>query len=486
MKSLSFSLFMLLTAQLAVSCKFFEEEHKAESDFQPQQSSQASAEAKEEQTTPDLLEKRPETALKLFEDPQEKCRECHPQHVEEWEISNHAYAAVDPVFVAMVKVGQRQTEGKLDQFCVQCHTPPGMLNNFTTVEKTEEGYKQNLDLDPVSKQGVSCDTCHSITLVMEPQNARVVYSPDGNKRSTIKDPVETEAHESSYSPLHEKSEVCAACHNVVNPAGAKLEETFTEWEKSSFNKPEGGKTCQDCHMPEYEGYASEGEEKVPKRTLHRHFFVGVDVSLLPKDEFPGYEKMRELTRKLLQESAELDVSYDGDSKRITFAIKNLSGHALPSGATAERQMWIEMKIYNDDISDQPVYVTGTLDENGDLRDENPKHNTQPGSDPDLIVYKQKLFSVKGSRKVEDEVMFPWQAKDLSNNIIPADGTDKPSIDLPAGLTSGNYRAEVRLLFRTFPPYFLRELEKLGGLDPAVKERLPIVEMETAELEFTVD
>src|SRR6185503_12448207 len=55
-----------------------------------------------------------------------ECASCHPNHVREWRISPHAYAMVDPVFHAMVRLAQAETEGKLDQFCTQCHSPLGM------------------------------------------------------------------------------------------------------------------------------------------------------------------------------------------------------------------------------------------------------------------------------------------------------------------------------------------------------------------------
>ena len=51
-------------------------------------------------------------------------------------------------------------------------------------------------------------------------------------------------------------------------------------------------------MPSRTGVAAVGHRK---RTVHEHAFVGVDVSLLPSDEFPGYDEQREKTRALPQE-----------------------------------------------------------------------------------------------------------------------------------------------------------------------------------------
>ncbi|MFS8068718.1 MAG: multiheme c-type cytochrome, partial [Byssovorax sp.] len=52
-------------------------------------------------------------------DPQ-ACVRCHEEHVRAWSGSMHAYAAEDPVFVAMNARGQRETNGALGDFCVKC------------------------------------------------------------------------------------------------------------------------------------------------------------------------------------------------------------------------------------------------------------------------------------------------------------------------------------------------------------------------------
>ena len=48
------------------------------------------------------------------------CQGCHQDHYEEWAGSMHAYAADDPVFIAMNQRGQRETNGALGSFCVNC------------------------------------------------------------------------------------------------------------------------------------------------------------------------------------------------------------------------------------------------------------------------------------------------------------------------------------------------------------------------------
>ena len=459
------------------------------------------------QTGPDLLQERPERAFG-FVGPDE-CASCHPQHARDWEISNHAYAMRDPVFHAMVRAGQRATEGKLGQFCVQCHSPVALAQGESPVVFDEDrGHfvQQTTAVGAVAARGVSCDVCHSITNVIEPRNARAVLTPDGVKRATIEDPVPTHAHESAASALHGESRLCSMCHAVVNGRGALIEETFGEWQESSVAAR--GKQCQDCHMPTYEGRAAADG---PVRVLHRHTFVGVDVSLLAPEEFPGYDEMRELTKELLQSAAVMEVQADGSRGELRVSIENLAGHALPSGATAERQMWLEVIVVDADGAE--VFASGTLDENGDIRDGVPGHSLEPGSDPQLAYHGQQLLSVAGLAsatgvqredwvaQVEDNcvsmgrgavrdvavaqpVAFPWQADWQCNYMIRPDETVEHRYDL-AEVPSGDYQVRVRLLFRTFPPYFLRELEVEGGLDPAVATRVPTVVMASDERELTI-
>ena len=81
-------------------------------------------------------------SLEELQDPK-SCQACHQQHYEEWSASMHAYASKDPVFLAMNKRGQRETNGELGSFCVQCHAPMALRTGATTdatdVEDDEPG-----------------------------------------------------------------------------------------------------------------------------------------------------------------------------------------------------------------------------------------------------------------------------------------------------------------------------------------------------------
>jgi hypothetical protein len=410
--------------------------------------------------------------------PERYCAECHPRHVDEWKSSAHAYALHDPVFTAMSSVGQQQTKGALGDFCVQCHTPLGFRNGETDVSARGAGdagtYTQPLTgLSTDAMDGVSCSVCHAITKVNTVANADFEMATDGIRRATIRDPNTNPAHSSMFDSQFGQTKICGTCHVVVNPNRVRLESTHVEWTDSIFN---GAQTCQDCHMPSYEGVAAVG---------HRHDFVAVDVPLLPPKDFPGYDDSRTAAEELLQRSATLAVRADLEHKELDLEIKNLAGHALPSGATADRQMWVELIVTDGNAN--RVFESGTLDENGDLRTDDPERTTAPGTDPALLLYDQvMLFDPKiadpSSTAAARPVDFLWEPNTETEHLIGPAVTDRPTYDL-SSLPAGSYSASVRLLFRTFPPHVLRRLESIAGLDPAVKDRVPTVEMASTTVSF---
>ncbi len=377
----------------------------------------------------------------------EQCASCHPNHYSEWRSSMHAYAFVDPVFFAMHERGQRETAGKLDQFCTKCHSPIASLTG-----ETPPFFNRN-NLSPISQHGVQCDVCHTITKINKTMNADFELTPGNTKYGSIANPAPNNFHQSSFNAVFDRSEFCSTCHEVVNGQGAKLEETFTEWVRATF----AGMSvdCQDCHMPTYAGQAATGGPQRDK--IHRHYFAGVDVPLV---DFPDAALQRQMAEKLLQSSADLilaspDAARAGDTLKIAVTVENnYVGHSLPSGVTAERQMWIA--IVARDQGGRVLYQSGQLDANGDLMDH---HSVLiPNADPDLTIFRQLMYDEAGK-----EVLFFWQTKTVVNNLIPAFGSKTASykLVLPQNL-SGEINLEVTLRFRALPPYFLRELG-LGDL-----------------------
>ena len=419
----------------------------------------------------------------VFRDPA-SCQPCHTEHYDEWRGAMHAYAEKDPLFRAIVKVQAFDFSKSPGDFCTQCHTVPGFLRGETIYEKVDGGiYQQKVEgLSLVAEQGVSCDVCHSIKRIEDHYNAHVDFEPNGAVRGPIADPVPNSFHASIESPLHRTGEVCTGCHNVLLPAAKPipLETTGDEWE--AYQKGGGTKECQDCHMPEHDGKASNDG---PPRKVHRHTFVGVDVALL--DEFPNRAEQLALTTELLKNAVELDAKSVIDaSGRVTgfsATLKNVAGHAVPSGATTERKMWLEAKL--SDSTGALAYQTGQLDVNGDLKDEFPEHTLEPKGDPDLWWFGAFVTATTKDfgRKLVD---FPHEATENETRLLAPLASQTKAFVFPA-LAPGAYTLRVRVLFRSVQPYFMRALEKhfIVKLDPKLKDKVPTFEMATKSLSFTV-
>ncbi len=389
-----------------------------------------------------------------FNEP-ETCGSCHPTQYQQWRTSMHAYAMTDPVFIAMNDSGQVATAGKLDQFCVKCHTPLGSLLGLTP-----PGFKAE-ELPPVFRRGVSCEVCHNIKKVNEFRNGEVEFAPLEGRFGPIEDPIPNSFHKSSYAAHFTNADLCGACHNVVNAVGVTVEATHEEFLRSPAKAE--GRTCQDCHMPASRGPAAVGG---PERTIHEHYFVGVDVALV---DFPGRDVQRAKVEELLRSAAALSVTapsevQPGSVLPLSVEITSLTdGHRLPTGAVADRQMWIAVTVA--DAGGRILYQSGHLDANGDLYD---RHSTiAPNSDFDLVVFRQEFVTAEGR-----DAFFSWEAAAERTVTLPPRATTAESYFpfVPADAQSP-LSVEVKLRFRSFPPFLLRLL-KLDDLS----RKIPIVDM----------
>lgn len=401
------------------------------------------------------------TVLKASDfQPASSCKNCHPKHFDEWSGSMHAYALEDPVFLALRRVGQSQYINALNGLCEGCHSPIGKRSN-----EIKWGPISAESLSPVTQEGIGCDACHTITSLSRLSNAGFVLSP-GTKHGTLRDPQANNVHASTFNDLYQSSEYCGSCHDLVTDAGLGLETVFREWRQSGFQMT--GKTCNECHMATYSGTAAVGG---PVRTVHDHRFIGADIALI---SFPNQTdqlaKVTAMLRGALTVSHDIPASVTAGSNlplRVTLT-NDKTGHDVPSGVPFIRQIWVSLIVR--DQQGATIYQSGQLDANGDLMD---KHSGFPERD-------QNLFNTQASmlRADSSETGFPWDAAYLTNPSIKPGETRVVDYQVPVpGSASGTLSVEIKLRFRSFPPYVIRSL----GLENLLP--IPIIDM--AELQQTV-
>lgn len=382
----------------------------------------------------------------------EDCKGCHPRHYDEWSISMHAYSVVDPVFHSLNALGQEMTKGELKQFCVACHSPFATLLN-----DAPNGTLPSLSqMSPQARGGVTCESCHKIE-AQRPGHGIDKFRLDGVIMGSVKDPVANSFHASEYNKVFEEGEVCSGCHDVVNQRGLHVEQTFTEWKTSLY--PNRAISCQTCHMkmdPTPTAIAVGGPTN---RRHHYHFMEGVDV---PLTEFPGRDKTIALVQDqltaniraeflspmpdaVLRKGATLDVVYNVYNQFV--------GHNVPSGTIFERQMWVEVIVTNE--NGDTLLASGLTDPNGDLRNEKSEY-VQRGSlqyDSLLTLYHGKAY------RLGKEIPFFFDADMVVNRTLNPYESRNARYSVPASRIGSSKRLSVsaRLLFRAFPPYFLRLL-----------------------------
>jgi nitrate/TMAO reductase-like tetraheme cytochrome c subunit len=274
-----------------------------------------------EKVNEDALPKLSEAELSLYPTAAQ-CGECHKQIYDEWSSSQHAYASISPMFHKFEQKFQELTQGTVGTFCVRCHQQVGT--------QLGEGRETPLwQRAQISREGVSCITCHRVPEQYGKVNGerRVIpgsiFDPvyGSGESSVIK---EVLANQSTYSvktseegrgneihngmmtnPQITKSEFCVSCHQVAVNLGIKLEIVWDQYRASPAR--EQGITCQDCHMGKVpgkpEGYATGpsavvgGKEINPGRRHANHSFIGPGYSIAHPGIFPQNVKAQAFTIK---------------------------------------------------------------------------------------------------------------------------------------------------------------------------------------------
>jgi hypothetical protein len=407
----------------------------------------------------------------------ETCKGCHPTHYREWKASMHAYAAEDPVFLAMNELGQRETDGGLGDFCVQCHAPMAVREGATT-----DG--RNLDEVPDHLKGVTCYFCHNVESVDGDHNAQLTLANDTTMRGAIEGAVRPSAHGVSFSRFMdrnnpESSRMCGACHDIVNDNGVHLERTFAEYEASIFGAYDESSfmSCTGCHMDSRRDVAAvDKDSDVGLRTVHSHLFPGVDVALTAWPDREAYQRAVECE---LADSAfffEEGFAFDGTGG-ISVQVDTNAGHNMPSGSAQDRRLWVELTAF--DEFDQVLCTNGAVpDDEAVVTFDDPRRcNGNPGIGP----FRDTNFDAEGAEThmfwrpaPSDE--WPDGFQNYTLRPLQQDGSDHTrtvTFDVPLDETFlPPPRLRLRLRIRAMDYDVLEELVENDLLDESIPGEIP--------------
>jgi len=398
--------------------------------------------------------------------PSTACISCHEDYVQEWSMSRHGHALKDPVFFSLWNYEQQNHPTTGERFCIQCHSPVAFVTgeNLSEFETPQE--LQLSSLPSQIKEGVTCTVCHSSTGLsstyfasddLAPSAEYHLYPGENVFFGPIENPEPSMYHDSEYSPMFERSEMCLPCHDMV-VRDVEAEITFTEWNRIPGFAMSGGATCQNCHMPEKED------------GTHDHSFIGVDLDLsYPMGEAPQHDAVQ----SILESAVELEFGapgYElvenvqpGQLLVVPITITSLTAHNLPSGTSFSREAWVESILkHNGDI----IYSSGKIETNSSVLNR---------EEESLLLFTSFFLN-----EFSDTTMSIMDTYDIINETLPALGTRYHlyEVELPAGIT-GEIEIEIRMRFRALTPLLLA-----GPLDDLL-ENQPIFDMATINAQLQV-
>ncbi len=362
------------------------------------------------------------------------CRGCHSdfnvdtEPFTAWSASMMGQAARDPVFHAALAIANQDAAFAGD-LCLRCHTPGGWVmgrseppDGSALIDTDMEGVTCNFChrmVDPVANPGNPLPDAGILAALQTPptgaHSANFVLDPFDRRRGPFDLGPEFTFHEWLQSPLHTRSQMCATCHDVSNPAFTKqpdgtyalnaldtphpdgdkthmfpIERTFSEWSQSQYaagpvnvNGRFGGNlpavsTCQDCHMPTTTGKGCRYGEV--RQYLPRHQFNGGNTwvlravrNLYPDNQTSLSEDSvadsisRAMDMLARASDTQLSTQTVGSQTFLKVRIINESGHKLPTGYAEGRRMWINVKFF--DGNGELVRENGGYDFNAATLDE---------------------------------------------------------------------------------------------------------------------
>lgn len=412
----------------------------------------------------------------------ETCKDCHPKHYAEWSASMHAYASTDPVFLAMNKRGQEETNGSLQDFCVKCHMPMAVAE-----QKIPD--LTNLESVPEHLQGVTCYFCHNaVSVGSDHFNGNIQLAHDTTMRAAINRAQIPSVHKVAFSDNHNPSSLnssimCGTCHDIVNQQNFPLEKTLQEYMGTflASSDPSRFQSCQNCHMGTSTQLAaqSSGFPGVPtgQRNVHEHLFAAVDTPLTP---FPGDVALRQAVEQceLPKSLAFYDVALASPLGDFQVQIETQAGHAQPSGATQDRRLWLEVDYYDD--AGNLMYSDGVIPD-GQVEEPagGPRHP---------CMMRDRVANAEG----EEAHMFWEAASQISTNLIPPPTNATPGTHTllcrfqPRQFGKIVPRIDLRLRMRPVGLDVLQDLVNSGHLAEEILAKMPTYTVDTRTALYNKD
>lgn len=269
----------------------------------------------------------------------QQCGTCHRDIYTAWRGSQHARAAENPIFRESYAEAVKVAGDSATRLCLTCHAPTVVLTGDYALAHG------------VTREGVTCDFCHSLTGTdLQRPGHPFLLDVGATKYGPIRDAAST-GHRVAFSDFHLSSLQCAGCHEYRNAHGVPVLSTYSEW--AQYRQRGGDKECQQCHMPQVLANIVD-----PKVKRVRGAFVNLHT-------MPGGHARDQLVRAL--EMRILEARRTPRGLQVKVRLRNVgAGHAVPTGSPTRRVI-LRVEVATESgrrVRQERVYQRVVVDEHG--------------------------------------------------------------------------------------------------------------------------
>ena len=370
------------------------------------------------------------------------CSSCHVDIYAQWKSSVHRYAAADPSYVRNVNVLEKEKGISATRYCEGCHAPIALL----TGELTPGGKHGGTPNTPAFDEGVSCQSCHSISHINNTEGVASYHfnptkpyvfglsssNPIIRSLNKILIEVAPQAHKKALMNVEQQTaQFCASCHaqfmdERMNDWGwVKMQDEYSAWLDSPYSghhektySNNNKQRCQDCHMPMIDSpedpAANANGQVSSHRFLGGNTFVaqhfGETEQLEKTIEFLQQNKMRisieEPRRKdRLETQLTVDLSLKQHNETPYFAylneilplnilVSNVGiGHDFPAGTIDLNEVWLHLEVL--DAQGHTMFMSGATNDGGTVDKQAHFYKAIPINRQGKQVWRHDLFNMTG-------------------------------------------------------------------------------------------
>lgn len=427
---------------------------------------------------------------------------CHTQIYNEWKVSAHRYAAMDPIFQGIQNVMAKQNGPESTRYCGGCHDPISLFSG------TKNIFAANLTGQLGYNEGISCLACHSIQktdiqgnadyILAQPKEYLWQWSADHTLGALARNflirswPAE---HDRLNKRFYKTPEYCAACHKQfidaeINRVGwVQLQNQYDNWAASHWNHkgdPRSTIECRECHMPLVQSRdpaagdaldynrTSDDHKHRSHRFLAANNFVPALLHLdgaaeqvrLTDAWLQGHIDIPEIRNKWAQGSVvkmriEAPQTVEpGKTLSVRVVLtSNKVGHDYPTGPLDMIQSWVEIRVT--DASGRTIFTSGERDKGNFLAPGTFLFKTEPVDQYGNLIDRHNLWEMVGVRYHRS--LFPGYSDTVEYDVhCPEDTATAPvgqsppgrRFTVPTALAGGTLRIDAVLHYRKIDQFLL--------------------------------